>query len=152
MYNLRKPIITKLTKTSVTLLLVLSVFYLVYNNLTKDNRSGTTPVLATIGDTAYNANTQDESDKNISAENIDNQSGDDSNSDITLSEGLDMEFEDYIVQDKDNITSIAEDYYKDTKYATAIATFNGLDISEKLQAGSIIKLPNRTAISLYLAR
>ena len=81
-----------------------------------------------------------------------NQSGDDSSSNITLSEGLDMEFEDYIVQDKDDITSIAENYYKDTKYATAIATFNGLDISEKLQAGSIIKLPNRTAISLYLAR
>ena len=152
LYSLRKPIITKLTKSAITLLLIFSVFYLAYNKLTADSRTRSSVFLATIGDTAYNANTEDSTDKTISAENIDNQSGDDSSSNITLSEGLDMEFEDYIVQDKDNITSIAENYYKDTKYATAIATFNGLDISEKLQAGSIIKLPNRTAISLYLAR
>ncbi len=151
-YELRKPIIQKLSKTAVSSALILGVFYLAYSKLTENTKSASSSALVTIGDTSYNANSEDTSDKNVSIENIDNQSGDDDTANITLSKGLDMEYEDYIVQYGDTISSIAMSYYKENKYATAISTFNGLEVTDKLTAGTILKLPNRTAIALYLSR
>ena len=63
-----------------------------------------------------------------------------------------MEYEDYVVQQDDTISSICDEYYKDKKYATAIATFNGMEITDKLTPGTILKLPNRTAIALYISK
>ena len=150
--SLRKNLIAKLSKISLSALVVAGIFYLAYSKLTEGQQAGSAPVLVSIGDVTYNGNVSDESDKNVSTENIDNQTGEASGTDITLSEGLDMEYEDYIVQYGDTVSSISTNYYKDSKYITAVATFNGIDVSEKLTPGTILKLPNRTAIALYISR
>ncbi len=150
--SLRKNLIAKLSKISLSALVVAGIFYLAYSKLTEGQQSGSAPVLVSIGDVTYNGNVSDESDKNVSPENIDNQTGETAGTDITLSEGLDMEYEDYIVQYGDTVSSISTNYYKDSKYITAVATFNGIDVSEKLTPGTILKLPNRTAIALYISR
>ena len=75
-----------------------------------------------------------------------------SSENITLTEGLDIAFEDYIVQDGDTVESICEDYYKEKRYETAISTFNGIEVNDKLEAGTILKLPDKTAIALYISR
>ena len=132
-------------------LVAAGVFYLAYSKLTEGQQSGTAATAVTIGEITYNGNTEDESDKTV-AENIDNQTGTSKTGDIILPAGLDIEFEDYIVQHGDTIASICTNYYKDNRYITAVASFNGIETNETLTAGSIIKLPNRTAIALYLSK
>lgn len=149
--SLHKDLTSKISKVVLSSLVVAGLFYLAYSKLTEGQQSGSAPVVVSIGDIAYNGNVNDESDKSVSTENVDNQSGNTSKADITLSEGLDMEYEDYIVQHGDTVSSISTNYYKDSKYITAVATFNGIDVNEKLTAGTILKLPNRTAIALYIS-
>ncbi len=150
--SLRKNLIAKLSKISLSALVIAGLFYLAYSKLTEGQQSGSAPVVVSIGDVTYNGNAEDESDKTVSPENVDNQTGETSETDITLSEGLDMEYEDYIVQYGDTVSSISTNYYKESKYITAVATFNGIDVNEKLTPGTILKLPNRTAIALYISR
>ena len=85
----------------------------------------------------YSGNAKDESGKSVSTENEDNQTSTKSLAKITLSEGLDMEYEDCIIQYGDTISSICTSYYKDSSYVTAVATFNGIDENAKLTAGTI---------------
>ena len=106
-----------------------------------------------IGNVNYTADKEDDSQKTLTSENENETKPPKASSgNITLSEGLDMEYEDYIVQQDDTVASIAQNYYKDAKYTTAISTFNGIDTNEKLTPGSILKLPNRTAIALYTSK
>lgn len=149
--GLRKHLIAKASKLAMMGFLVAGVVYLVYDQLTKGQESGSSGAVVSIGNINYNANAEDESDKNVSVENIDNQTGVIQESDVILTEGLDIEYEDYIVQYGDTIPSICAQYYKEDKYITAISTFNGIDVDEQLTAGTILKLPNRTAIALYLS-
>lgn len=149
--GLRKPLIQKLSKASLTAVIVAGIFYLAYSKINENTAPGTAAIAVSIGDVTYNGNKEDESEKAVSAQNIDSQTGADT-SDITLTEGLDMQYEDYIVQYGDTVSSICEAYYKDSRYITAIATFNGVASNEKLTAGTILKLPNRTAIALYTSR
>ncbi len=149
--SLRKPLISKISKVSMISLVVAGVFYLAYSKLTEGQQSGTAATAVTIGEVTYNGNTEDESDKTV-AENIDNQTGTSKTGDIILPTGLDIEFEDYVVQHGDTIASICTSYYKDNRYITAVASFNGIETNETLTAGSILKLPNRTAIALYLSK
>ncbi len=151
LYELKKPLIKKISRTSVATLLVAGVIYLVYSKLTEGQQSNAAANVS-IGNISYNGNAEDESDKTISTENQDNQTNSRSGENITLTQGLDIEYEDYIVQYGDTITSICEQYYKDKKYITAISTFNGLDVETKLTAGTILKLPNRTAIAMYTTK
>lgn len=151
--SLRKDKIAKLSKITTMAMIVLGLGYLVYSKLNEGQQVGSAPILVSIGGVNYTGDKEDESDKIVSSENIDNQTGDkDNTANIVLSEGLDMQYEDYIVQHGDTISSICMDYYKDSKYITAVASFNGLEVSEKLTAGTILKLPNRTAIALYASR
>ncbi len=150
--SLRKPLINKIYKTSIWALLVFGIFYLGYSKLTEGQRSKQAAPKVTIGNISYNGNKEDESEKTVSTENQDNQTNTKSTENIILSQGLDMEYEDYIVQYGDNIPSICEQYYKEKRYETAISTFNGIEVDAKLTPGTILKLPNRTAIALYISR
>lgn len=149
---LRKDFLKKLSKVSIISLILLGAGYYVYSEVTKGQQPGSAPMAVTIGGISYNGNKDDDTDKNVSAENIDSQVGTSETGDIILSEGLDMEYEDYIVQYGDTVKSICNSYYKDLRYVTAISTFNGIDKDDKLTAGTIIKLPNKTAIALYISK
>ncbi len=150
--SLRKDKIAKISKLSTALIMLMGAVYLVYSKINEGKNAGTAPTMVAIGGINYTGDTQDESDKTVSTENIDNQTGEVKSADIVLSPGLDIQYEDYIVQNGDTITSICNDYYKDEKFITAVASFNGLDINDMLTAGSILKLPNRTAVALYTSR
>ena len=150
--SLRRPLINKATQWIMGIVIVFGAAYLVYSKLTEGQKAATTAAAVVIGDINYSGNAKDESGKKVSTENEDNQTSTKSLSKITLSEGLDMEYEDYIIQYGDTISSICTSYYKDSSYVTAVATFNGIDENAKLTAGTILKLPNRTAIALYISR
>ena len=150
--SLRNELISRISKISTVSLIAIGLVYYAYSKLTYGQEAGTAPTVVSIGGVNYNGNKDDESEKTISSENIDSQTGSTQGADIVLSEGLDIEYEDYIVQYDDTIASICNEYYKDSKYITAVATFNGLDVNEKLTAGTIIKLPNKTAIALYTSK
>ena len=150
--GVHKSFIKQVAKAGIYFLLLSGGVYLLYSKLTEGQRSGTAPTAVTIGEISYTGDVEDDSDKTVSTENVDNQTGSESNLDIVLSEGLDIDYEDYIVQYGDTIASICSNYYKDSKYITAIASFNGIGTDEKLTAGTILKLPNRTAIALYISK
>ena len=150
--SLRQKLINKLTQTTITAAIIVGLLYLGYMKINENKTpTGAAPVVS-IGDVSYNANAEDESAKNVSTEKENTTKTNKVTSDIVLMEGLDMDFEDYIVQHGDTIASICEAYYKDASFITAVATFNGLQTNEKLVPGSILKLPNRTAIALYVSR
>lgn len=151
-YNLRKPTIKKITKTALSLAVVLGIGYLVYMKLNEGSRAGKSTLAVSIGNVMYNGNSQDSSEKSVSAVNEDNQASKDARGNVNLAEGLDIAYEDYIVQYDDTITSICQSYYNDESFVTAVSTFNGINVKEKLIPGSILKLPNRTAIALYSAK
>lgn len=150
--SLRKDTIARVSKLSTVFVIALGIFYLAYNKLNEGQSVNTAPTMVSIGGVNYTGDTQDESDKTVSTENVDNQTGEVKSADIVLSPGLDIQYEDYIVQNGDTITSICNDYYKDEKFITAVASFNGLDVNDMLTAGSILKLPNRTAVALYTSK
>ena len=153
-YNLHKPLIKKLTKNLTTISVIGCLIYIAYDRLNQGTAINTSAVIS-IGDVSYTGDSGDTSEKTLTSEvdaETTTKAKETTNSDITLSEGLDMEYEDYIVQQDDTVTSIAENYYKDKKYATAISTFNGIEINENLIPGTILKLPNRTAIALYISK
>lgn len=150
--SLRKPLIKKISKASVWCFLIFGVLYLAYTKLTEGQRGNQPSAKVTIGNISYNGGNEDESEKTVSTENQDNQTNPKSTEDIILSKGLDMEYEDYIVQYGDTIPSICDQYYKEKRYETAISTFNGIEVDAKLNPGTIIKLPNRTAIALYISK
>lgn len=150
--SLRKDVIARASKISTAFIIALGVVYLIHTKLNEDQNVNTAPTMVSIGGINYTGDTEDESDKTVSTENVDNQIGEVKSADIVLSPGLDIQYEDYIVQNGDTITSICNDYYKDEKFVTAVASFNGLDINDMLTAGSILKLPNRTAVALYTSK
>lgn len=150
--SLRKPLIKKISKTSIWVLLLFGILYLSYSKLTEGQRANQNTQKVTIGNISYNGGKEDESEKTVSTENQDNQTNPKSTDDIILSKGLDMEYEDYIVQYGDTVPSICEQYYKEKRYETAIATFNGIEVDAKLIPGTIVKLPNKTAIALYISK
>ncbi len=150
--SLRKPLIKKISKISVWILLVFGILYLSYTKLTEGQRSTQPATKVTIGNISYSSGNNDESEKTVSTENQDNQTSTESTENIILSKGLDMEYEDYIVQYGDTIPLICDQYYKEKRYETAIATFNGIEVDAKLIPGTILKLPNKTAIALYISK
>ena len=147
-----KPLFSKVGKAVLTCSVIAGLIYLGYSKINDRMNTNQAAAAVTIGGITYNGNANDESEKVISAENQDNQNNTKSSEDIILSEGLDMEYEDYVVQQDDTISSICDQYYKDKKYITAIATFNGMETTDKLTPGTILKLPNRTAIALYISK
>ena len=150
--SLRKSLLSRISKASVWCLLIFGVLYLAYSKLTEGRKSNENAPKVTIGNISYNGNKEDESEKTVSTENQDNQTNTKATSDIILSKGLDMEYEDYIVQQGDTVSSICNEYYKEKRYETAIATFNGIEVDSKLTPGTILKLPNRTAIAMYISK
>lgn len=150
--SLHRPFINQVSRAGLAFFVVAGIVYLVHSKITEGQDSGSAPTAVTIGEISYSGDADDDSNKTVSTENVDNQTGSVSQSDIVLSEGLDIEYEDYIVQYGDTVSSICSEYYKDSKYMTAVASFNGISTDEKLTAGTILKLPNRTAIALYLSK
>lgn len=147
----KKPIISRVSKTILTTSIVVGLIYLVYSKLSEGQKRDITTAVS-IGNLIYNANTSDSSEKAVSAQNEDNQASTKSQGETTLTKGLDIAYDDYIVQYGDTVSSICESYYNDVKFVTAVSTFNGISINESLTPGSILKLPNRTAIALYTAK
>lgn len=153
-YSLHKPQIMKVAKNLTTIVIVGGLIYIAYSKINAGNNVNPSAVVS-IGNTNYTGNTEDDSEKTLTSESdaeTTKKAEKTNTSKITLSEGLDMEYEDYIVQQDDTVASIAEDYYKDPKYTTAISSFNGIEVNEKLTPGTILKLPNRTAIALYTSK
>lgn len=150
--SLRQPIINKATRIVTGIALVVGLGVLAYNKLNEYNYSDATIKAVSIGDITYSSGEEDESDKNVNTEKGSTTGNKKKTQEITLMPGLDMEYEDYIVQYGDTIASICDTYYKDSAYVSAVATFNGIEASEKLVPGVILKLPNRTAIALYISK
>ena len=147
-FELKKPIISKASRVALITTIVFGTFYLVYSKLSEGQKRDLSATFS-IGNLIYNANTSDSSEKAVSSENEDNQASTKSQGETTLTKGLDIAYDDYIVQKGDTVSSICESYYNDVKFVTAVSTFNGISINENLTPGSILKLPNRTAIALY---
>lgn len=147
--SLRKPMIKKISQTSLTCAIALGLIYLGYSKIREGQAIGSASAIFSIGGINYNGNAEDESDKSVSTDNEDNQATSKSIGNVTLSEGLDLAYEDYIVQYGDTIESICKDYYKDASFVKAASSFNGMTEKDSLTPGSIFKLPNRTAIALY---
>ena len=147
-FELKKPIISKASRVALITTIVFGTFYLVYSKLSEGQKRDLSAAVS-IGNLTYNANISDSSEKAVSSENEDNQASTKSQGETTLTKGLDIAYDDYIVQKGDTVSSICESYYNDVKFVTAVSTFNGISINENLTPGSILKLPNRTAIALY---
>lgn len=148
--GLKKDIIAKVGKYSTTTAIVVGLLVLAYNKITENTGiSNSAPVVA-IGDINYNGDNSDESSKDVETQKQAKQKKK-SEVEINLSPGLDIEYEDYIVQYGDTLESICDSYYKDKDFIKAVSTFNDVDEKEKLVAGRILKLPNRTAVALYLS-
>ncbi|MGN1043938.1 MAG: hypothetical protein ACI4PR_03955 [Acutalibacteraceae bacterium] len=147
--SLRAPLIKKISQTSLTCAIVIGLVYLGYTKIKEGQTIGSASAIVSIGNINYNGNAEDESDKSVSTDNEDSQSTSKSIGNVTLSEGLDIAYEDYIVQYGDTIESICEEYYKDASFVKAASSFNGMTEKDSLTPGSIFKLPNRTAIALY---
>lgn len=150
--SLRKPLIKKIAQTSLTCAVVVGLVYLGYTKITKGQAIGSASTMFSIGNVNYNGNAEDESDKSVATDNEDNQATSKSIGSVTLSEGLDIAYEDYIVQYGDTIESICKNYYNDASFTKAASSFNGMTEKESLTPGSIFKLPNRTAIALYSSK
>lgn len=151
-FGLYKPQIMRAGKNLLTFVIVFGLLYIAYNKI-KQGADVQVTSAVTIGNVNYSADKEDDSDKTLTSENeTENKAKKTVGTNITLSEGLDMEYEDYIVQQDDTVASIAQSYYNDSKYTTAISTFNGIDTNEKLTPGTILKLPNRTAIAIYTSK
>lgn len=148
--SLRKDKIMTVTKYATSIAIAFGMVYLGYTKLfQRTGPASVTPVVA-IGEVTYNGNTEDESSKEVSTEKT-KVKEESSYAEIALSPGLDIEYEDHIVQYGETITDICEAYYKDASLANAVATFNDMEIDEKLVAGTILRLPNKTAIALYIS-
>ncbi len=151
-FSLYKPQIIHAGKNLLTFVIVFGLIYIAYNKI-KQGADVQVTNAVTIGNVNYSADKEDDSEKTLTSENeAETKNKKVAGANITLSEGLDMEYEDYIVQQDDTVASIAQSYYNDPKFTTAISTFNGIDTNEKLTPGSILKLPNRTAIALYTSK
>ena len=148
---IHQPQIAKYSKNGIMALIAASLVYIAYNTITKNTGISLTSPAVSIGEVTYNGDSTDESEKNISTSSESTVIKANGVSDIKLSEGLDLDYEDYIVQNNDTVESIASEYYQDASYTNAVATFNGIDKDKNLTAGEILKLPNRTAIALYLS-
>ena len=57
--------------------------------------------------------------------------------------------EDYIVQPGDTLNSICAEYYGAAGYAELVASFNGIQTDQELDAGSILLLPLRDQLAQY---
>lgn len=151
-FSLYKPQIIHAGKNLLTFVIIFGLFFIAYRKI-KQGADVKVANAVSIGNVSYTADKEDDSDKTMTSENeAETKNQKVTGTNITLSEGLDMEYEDYIVQQNDTVASIAQSYYNDPKYITAISTFNGIDTNEKLTPGSILKLPNRTAIALYISK
>lgn len=148
--GLRKNIISKVVKYATATAVICGLFYLGYSKIFQNTSSSSVAPVVSIGDISYNGNSEDESNKDVSTEKQ-NVKKTPPSYDISLSPGLDIEYEDHIVQYGDTISSICESYYKDATLTNAVATFNDIEKEEKLVAGTILKLPNKTAIALYIS-
>ena len=149
--SIRNKMVKKITTNLITLCIIIGLGYWGYSQMNQLNRPLDVAPAVSIGDVTYNAKSEDDASKEISTEKttpINKAKA----ADIILTPGLDMAYEDHIVQYGDKISTICDDYYKDSKYISAVATFNNLQANDRLDPGSILKLPNRTAIALYLSQ
>ena len=64
-------------------------------------------------------------------------------------QGAELTSEDYIVQPGDTLASICAEYYGSAGYAGLVASFNGLEEDEALDAGSVLLLPLRDQLAEY---
>ncbi len=148
--SLRKNLISKIVKNTTIAAVTFGLCYLGYSKIFHNTQSSSVAPVVAIGDVSYNGDSSDESSKEVNTDK-ETKPTEQAKFDINLSPGLDIEYEDYIVQYGDTISSICKNYYKDSSLETAVATFNSMDVNDKLVAGSILKLPNKTAIALYIS-
>lgn len=150
-YSLRKPLVNRIIRFATTSAVVAGLIWLGYASIMNGTKPSASAAVVTIGNTVYNAGTEDESSKELEAERPRQTAKVVDMSQVSLHEGIDIEYEDHIVQAGETIISICEEHYKNASYANLVATFNSREIKENLTPGSILRLPNRTAVALYIA-
>ncbi len=150
-FNQRKVFYMGILKTALTILIFCVAGNIVVSNLTSGLTSSTSPVAVEIGNEVYNASVEDKTSKEVAYEATPVTVNTEDMSNVKLAPGLDLPYEDYIVQYDDTLESICEAYYQNKTYKTCVATFNDIGENDILTAGSILRLPNKTAIAYQVA-
>ena len=70
--------------------------------------------------------------------------------DLSISADTDITFTDYIVQYGDTFDSICTNNYSSKDFISTIKSFNNLQADSQLIAGTLIKLPDETAVKTLL--
>ena len=131
----------------VTLFLCL-VIYLI-TTITGQQTALVSPISA-IGTVTYVA-AQDEGGDSLQLLDPDRGSAEgETNFSALPEEGAELDSEDYIVQPGDTLTSVCTSCYGSAAYAELVASFNGLQADQDLEAGSILLLPLRDQLAQYI--
>lgn len=150
--KMRKKMVLKYSNLALTSIIIIGACTLIYNYINANNQKikDNVPVVS-IGGIKYNADSEDQQSKDVDAKQANKTPKKANVSEISLDPGLDIEYEDYIIQYGDTVETICNNYYQDSSFITPVSTFNAIEPTQKLTAGTILKLPNRTAIALYIS-
>ena len=131
----------------VTLFLCLVVYLI--TTITGQQTAEVTPITA-IGNVTYVA-AQDEEGDSLQLRDPDRGSAGEETVFSSLPEaGAELASEDYIVQPGDTLTSVCVNCYGSAGYAQLVASFNGLQADQALEAGSVLLLPLRDQLTQYM--
>lgn len=144
----KKARIAQISWIGMVALLACLVIYLV-TELT-NQQTLEVSAISDIGTITYVASQDEDGDSMQLTDPADETGG----GDITFSSLPDstaeLSSEDYIVQPGDTLASICAGYYGSAAYAELVASFNGLQTDETLDAGSILLMPLRDQLAQYL--
>ena len=149
-FRIRKYLISKITKAVLLPSIIFAVGFLIYKKL--NGSSGTAGGQSlTIGEITYSGSNKDESAKSINLDNSVALTPENlkSSKNIILSKDSTEDYEDYVVQNGDTASSIAEIKYSDKTLGSIITSFNG--ISGSLLPGTILKIPTKVFVDAYIS-
>lgn len=150
-FKQRKAFYMGILKTVMIVVIFVVAGNIMLSNLTSGMASSETPVAVEIGNEVYNSSVEDKTSKEVAYENTPIALNTDDMSNVKLAPGLDLPYEDYIVQYDDTLEKICEQYYQNKTYKNCVASFNDIGEDDNLTVGSILRLPNKTAIAYQLA-
>jgi len=110
------------------------------------NKTGTTEPF-TIGKFTYNAYISTAESNVIAASALAENTEKEIEVDLSITPETEIEFEDYIVQNDDTVESICDLFYPNKNFIKTILTFNNLNEDSELISGSILRIPNPTAVN-----
>lgn len=150
-FNQRKSFYYGIIKTVLTMFVFILAGNIMFSNLTKGLKPTANPTAVEIGNEVYNTSVEENKNTEVEYESNVAEADKEDMSNVKLSPGLDLPYEDYIVQYDDTVESICKEYYQNVTYKTCVATFNNIGENDILTAGTILRLPNKTSIAYQLA-